>query len=404
MKHCLFFLGKNQEISLSELKNLGIKDLKSFTKNLAYGVYSHKIDLKKFHNQLGGVIKTSQIIDTLINFEEAADRIINELSKNHKKGKLIYGINIHSRDDSKKNRKSLDILLADIKKGLRKHKISGRYLNKRGQNVNNIIAAESLNKKKAKIYDIIEVEEDGQKKFLLAISIAYQNVDKYALRDYNKPFRDAKAGMLPPKLAQTLINLATGFDEAEDRSNKTIYDPFCGSGTILMEGLIDGYNVIGSDISENMVEGSKQNIDFIIEKMNLTQDTNTIKKNIFLHNAIEKFPESLKCDAIATETYLGEAFGKAPTLDQIEEQNKKLKKLYIAFFKNIAEKLKKGTPVVVTFPFYKGKTRSISLSGIIPEIEKLGYMNIELSEEFATLRYIRPDQIVGREIYKFIKL
>ena len=33
-----------------------------------------------------------------------------------------------------------------------------------------------------------------------------------------------------------------------DKKNKNILDPFCGSGTTLVEGVLAGYNVIGVDI------------------------------------------------------------------------------------------------------------------------------------------------------------
>ena len=53
----------------------------------------------------------------------------------------------------------------------------------------------------------------------MGITIAYQDVDAYAARDMDKT-RDMGVGMLPPKLAQTLINL-TGRrgDGTQKRSN-----------------------------------------------------------------------------------------------------------------------------------------------------------------------------------------
>jgi tRNA G10 N-methylase Trm11 len=54
-----------------------------------------------------------------------------------------------------------------------------------------------------------------------------QNIDEYSKRDYSKD-RDMQIGMLPPKLSQMMINLSGG---------KTIYDPFVGLGTVLIESL-----------------------------------------------------------------------------------------------------------------------------------------------------------------------
>ena len=44
---------------------------------------------------------------------------------------------------------------------------------------------------------------------IIARTTAVQDIDAYTLRDRGRPKRDARVGMLPPKLAQTIINLST---------------------------------------------------------------------------------------------------------------------------------------------------------------------------------------------------
>jgi hypothetical protein len=46
-------------------------------------------------------------------------------------------------------------------------------------------------------------------KTLIARTTAIQDIDGYTMRDRGRPKRDARVGMLPPKLAQIIINLAT---------------------------------------------------------------------------------------------------------------------------------------------------------------------------------------------------
>jgi tRNA G10 N-methylase Trm11 len=60
------------------------------------------------------------------------------------------------------------------------------------------------------------------------VTIACQDIDAYTKRDTSKS-RDMVVGMMPPKLAQIMINLAT------EGRKEIIYDPFCGLGTILIE-------------------------------------------------------------------------------------------------------------------------------------------------------------------------
>ena len=74
-----------------------------------------------------------------------------------------------------------------------------------------------------------------------------QNISAYAMRDQKRPKRDAFVGMLPPKLAQIMINLALGDQEPKD---KLLLDPFCGTGVLLQEALLMGLKVYGTDLSQ----------------------------------------------------------------------------------------------------------------------------------------------------------
>ncbi len=75
--------------------------------------------------------------------------------------------------------------------------------------------------------------DDGARTHL-AQTLYVQNIDDYARRDFGRPKRDAFVGMLPPKLAQTMLNLA------QVRPHTRILDPFCGTGVVLQEAAIMG--------------------------------------------------------------------------------------------------------------------------------------------------------------------
>lgn len=60
-----------------------------------------------------------------------------------------------------------------------------------------------------------------------------KDIDGYTVRDRGRPKRDARVGMLPPKLAQIIVNLAA--DQAEPTPSHTILDPFRGTGVVLQE-------------------------------------------------------------------------------------------------------------------------------------------------------------------------
>jgi tRNA G10 N-methylase Trm11 len=65
--------------------------------------------------------------------------------------------------------------------------------------------------------------------------------------------------MMPPKLVQMMINIG------QTNGQKSIYDPFCGLGTTLIEAANMGYmNLYGSDLSIDMIRATKKSLaDFI---------------------------------------------------------------------------------------------------------------------------------------------
>lgn len=59
---------------------------------------------------------------------------------------------------------------------------------------------------------------------------------------------------LEPKLARVLINLSRA------PPGGTLYDPFCGTGGILLEAAQMGLRAVGSDLDPEMVRGSEENL------------------------------------------------------------------------------------------------------------------------------------------------
>ena len=101
--------------------------------------------------------------------------------------------------------------------------------------------------------------------FLIAESRGTQNINSYTQRDRERPKRDAFVGMLPPKLAQIMINLSSA------QSGNYLWDPFCGTGTVLQEATLLSINTYGSDLSDKMVDYTSENMRWL-EK---TFSTNT---------------------------------------------------------------------------------------------------------------------------------
>lgn len=233
--------------------------------------------------------------------------------------------------------------------------------------------------------DILIIKTNNQ--LLIGRTVAVQRFDEYSRRDYGRPQRDDKSGMLPPKLAKIMINLS------QTGKGQTILDPFCGSGTILQEALFLGYKkLIGSDISEKAVAATKQNLNWLKEKFGL--DTSGVK--IFKCDA-RNLASKLKpatADAVVTEPYLGPVdSAKIPNLSELTE-------LYTQSLSSIRTILKKSGRAVIILPIIGGKRFDI-----LGEIERLGYVVNKLNNSSrGSVVYFRPNQRVLREIFVFTKL
>jgi tRNA G10 N-methylase Trm11 len=195
----------------------------------------------------------------------------------------------------------------------------------------------------------ISLIEDRDGKVSAYNTLQIQDIEDFANRDYNRPGYDKEMGMLPPKLARIMVNLSC------TRENGAIWDPFCGSGTILMEALMNGYNVIGSDISEQAVADTKRNILWLAN----TYDMGDQKYTAFVHD-IRKFNSRERSDlrktdfnAVVFEPYMGPPQkkilrpSKAETL--LDEVSSLLEAAFI-FFENVK---KSNLIVVCVVPSYR---------------------------------------------------
>ncbi|MCW4019850.1 MAG: TRM11 family methyltransferase, partial [Candidatus Bathyarchaeota archaeon] len=59
---------------------------------------------------------------------------------------------------------------------------------------------------------------------------------------------------MPPKIARCMVNLA------QPRKGSLVLDPFCGTGSFLVEAGLMGFRVLGFDVKRYMVEGTLKNL------------------------------------------------------------------------------------------------------------------------------------------------
>jgi SAM-dependent methyltransferase len=223
-------------------------------------------------------------------------------------------------------------------------------------------------------------------KTILAYTVAEQDIEAYAKRDQNRPKRDAKVGMLPPKLAQILINLTAPNDGA------LVLDPFCGTGVVLQEGILMGYAVYGTDIEPRMIEYSRANLDWLHD----THDGN-FDMRLEVGDAT-KHRWKPTPSVVAGETYLGKPLSREPDATLLHTIMDECDRIHRGALDNLARQLPKGTRLCLAVPAWKLKSGFKHLR-TLDYLRELGYTRMEFRYAKASeLIYFREDQLVAREL------
>ena len=351
----LAVLGREPELSNAELEALFGK-IKPLFSNLSLFESKTTPDI----HRLGGSLKLA---------EKLPEKPLNFLSKTE--GKITLGVSDYSKNASKKSASSEAMKL---KKILTRHGKSVRVVMGDSAVLSTATSLHNgLSGKNPKKCELIKVENDWFK------VIGIQDIDAYSRRDQGRPKRDAKVGMLPPKLAQILINLCGPLPE-----DSTILDPFCGTGVLLQEALLMGYKAYGTDISKRIIDFSKNNLEYFKFK----------NYRLEVGNAMDHQWKNI--DAVACESYLGKPMSNTPSEIILKEQKQECGNIVLGFLKNLAPQIKKATPVVIAIPAWLRENGKYERLEVIDEIENMGYNVNNKSRE--GLFYYREGQIVARDI------
>jgi hypothetical protein len=340
-------------------------------------------------NKMGGAVRLLKVLQKgpavmPLNFEEWVVKAITN-HHNGASGKFRFGLNMHPKSD-----KILKGLLIGSKKKL-KELGNVRFVNKDFQNLSSVQAwHEDLLGERAIELTLFK----GDKHWYLAQTVAIQDFEWYSHRDYERPSPDASNGMFPPKLAQILINLAS-----QDPS-ETIFDPFCGSGTVLQEAVLMGFKAFGSDISEKMVMDSQENLRWLQDQVERSLDTPTFLMADATKLTKKELPK--QPFVVVTETWLGPALKQVLSPLERPKVHREIESLYDAFFSNLRKQIEAPLTVVFTAPYHRENHERLFLHNL-PAILKKHAEIVPLSKhERPSLFFERKQQLVSREIWKII--
>lgn len=385
MKLCI--LGRQPALCLAELEAIvGSQNIQQFGNTALVNDVGHPLQ-QEF---LGGTIKIADVLaevadtssDTIFtatrNWLEAAANALPE-------GKIVIGVSTYGLRLQPVRIQQFALSLKKIAKNAGR---SARVVPNKSSELN---AAQVLHNHLTDPKNIEIVLASNGKKTVIARTLSVQNIDEYSDRDYGRPLRSAKVGMLPPKLAQMMLNLA------HVTSGMTVLDPFCGTGVVLQEAALRGCNVYGTDISEQMVRYTRDNLVWIAQKQ---------------HLEFEKFYQTADAtqhawrqpiDAVICETYLGKPLSVLPQPRHLEEIRQECNQIATGFLQNLANQLKSGTRCTIALPAWATKKGFIHLP-VVDQLEELGYnWDSFVHASDAELIYHRSDQVVARELLVLIR-
>lgn len=413
------FLGHQPRISLAELSASvpGFVFRKVLKDSIV--LFESPVELDgPFLDSLGGiVILARRVTDQAVTLSEVPSILLSEL-KDAKRGKVVFALRTFQLP-----RQTIHSLYRQCKEALRKQGRPCRYVGSEREPAATVLLRDAglLDPKRGcELVLLMHGEDEENLSLWVGRTVAAQDVNAYAKRDIGKPVRDTTVGLLPPKLAQILLNLGAWLsrdcqtplpDPAVHSRLKTqdskliVFDPFCGTGVIPMECLMRGWPVLAADLAQKAVNGCEKNIEWLRKEMKILKKD--AESTIWKQDATKPFVLKKLPDLVVTETTLGPALEDRPTQKSAAKMKTELEKLEAAFVENCAKTLP-GVPLAVTWPFWKIKNETIFLDRAWAAVHSAGYMatlppGITPSrEERLSLLYRRPDQFVGREIVLLI--
>lgn len=188
------------------------------------------------------------------------------------------------------------------------------------------------------------------------------NVQQFQLRSNERPVVSSDIS-ISARLAKLLLNVS-GVQKGE-----TVLDPFCGSGTILMEALLLGANALGVDRDPVRIENSRRNLEWL-------RKTYQVEGRSFLLKVgdatqLEKVIPGLQVDVVVSEPIFLPRIDFAPSLEKARKLIKNSSRLYSEALYSIAGVIRKGGRVVLVVPSLR-TTAERDVSVLLEDVQEAG--------------------------------
>ncbi|MFH0873516.1 MAG: hypothetical protein V1846_01600 [Candidatus Komeilibacteria bacterium] len=394
MSSWIFILGHSPALSAEELFIvLQLKQSDVIMISPAALVVRAAINPLELMPRLGGTIKIAELVHTIPRPDAITpDDLLHFLPLDNEQKKIVFGFSLYQVPAS--SIRVWQTIGLQLKRRLQSLGKQARLV----ANREGILSSVAVTKNKLLNREFIVVT-DGRQTYV-GLTRAVQPFAAYSQRDYGRPDRDDERGMLPPKVAQIMINFS------QLKVSQSLLDPFCGVGTILQEAALLGFSSLyGSDNDSRAVAMAEKNIHW------LQQQRPEVRVQLVTLSAeqLSQHFQPGSIDAVVTEPYLGPAreLQRHISLTRLRVLQQELAELYLAVSRQVQTILSPAGTLVMIWPVYfiSGEQHylpilydltSLGFSLVTPKIAATALAR-ELSSR-GTLVYHRQGQVVGREI------
>jgi len=183
--------------------------------------------------------------------------------------------------------------------------------------------------------------------FFLGLTTYVPDSVRLRERGVKKPIPRADIS-LSPRLAKVLVNLSGVVP------GQTLLDPFCGSGTILAEGLLKSARCIGVDFRKRQIEEARMNLRWVSKGARGSSFRLQVGNATDLAGAFR----GKKVDGVATEPILLPRLEARPNFDLAKEMIDNSGEVYAEALASIADVVKPGGRIVVVVPVVRATDES----------------------------------------------
>src|SRR3989338_960352 len=333
MNQFIFILGKNPILSLAELiAYLEVRCEFRIVENMNEFciIETHQLPVNILMKNLGGMLKIGCVLASE-DLEKYVQENCMELFKNVQ-DKSFFSISCFSND--------ADFITDELKRqGIESRcKLNMTHTDI----VKNRILENSIELLLCKAGDRI----------YLGKTLYVHNPFEFKKRDIGRPEQRSMYS-IPPRLCRIMINLS-------GIKNGILLDPFCGTGSILQEAAMMGFDVRGLDTDRKCIEACIKNLKWIKKEYRIKIDSVGDK---IKHGDARKISTFFNEQAglIVTEPDLGPALKRNPKFREAERILKNLSSLYETSLKEMTNVLKPDGKIVMVTPCFETESGQIGI-------------------------------------------